>query len=246
MTDSIQIYINSKYYNYTANGGLYFILPLIETATQCHIHLSVANAVIPISYYNINNSNNIIQYGITGNSTVYTVTIPVGNYNVLQLRDYLNTAMPNIVVAYNTLTNKYTFTHSTTDFTIFSTSTSQVLLGLNIYDKTSISKVLVSDNCIDMSPIKSLLIKTRLQTGNMNRMYPQSTNILCAIPVNAGKFENLQYDNKSNYKSNLYMNVLNEIMIKITDQDNNVIDFNGCNWFITLQIDVNNYVTSED
>ena len=59
--ESIQITLNSKYASQYINGShssCTFYLPVIEIPVQHHIYLSVQNANIPYSFYNINSSNN--------------------------------------------------------------------------------------------------------------------------------------------------------------------------------------------
>ncbi len=59
MADSIQIYISSSNADVLTSDGSYeFNLPTIEVSSQFHIYVSIANASIPISFYNINSSNN--------------------------------------------------------------------------------------------------------------------------------------------------------------------------------------------
>ena len=48
--------------------------------------------------------------------------------------------------------------------------------------------------------------------------------------------------NTTNFRNNLYTNVINTICLKLIDQNNNVINLNGCHWSITLQLDVVNFV----
>ena len=61
--ESIQIHLNSKYATSYNDGNLNdcnFFLPIIEAPSQHTILLSVQNAIIPYSFYNINSNNNHI------------------------------------------------------------------------------------------------------------------------------------------------------------------------------------------
>ena len=66
-------------------------------------------------FYNTQSSNN--KYCIRRNSIEYNFTIPVGNYNVLQLLEILNTQLNTISIAvtYEEKLNKYKFTNGNTD-----------------------------------------------------------------------------------------------------------------------------------
>lgn len=246
MSESLQIYIHSSNSDSVVDGAHYFKLPLIEVPSQCHIYIGVANATIPISYYNITSSNNTLKYTITGDALIYTVTIPEGNYDVTTLKTYLNSVMTNFTVTYDYTTNKYTFTHSTSNFVFqeyFGATTCFKLLGFpNGESQTSTSRVLTSINCIDISSIKTLSIQTDFLTGNINKISPHTNNILCRLPVDVKPFEILTYTNTTGFKVNLFTNVLNTLMIKICDRDGNAIDFNGVDWSMTLQLDIVDFV----
>jgi hypothetical protein len=245
MSESFQIYVSSK------NGDLYknnllnnveFYLPMIEIDDLYHIYMSVTNASIPVSWYNINLNNNVLVYGIVGGST-YNISLPVGNYNVTTLLSKLISVMPNFNITYSSLTNKFTFTHVSLDFVFHSSSSNCFsILGFTKYDQYSISRVLTSVNCINLSPVRSFIIGTSLRTGNINLADPLVQNILCSIPIISNSLGVVNYVNSDNFRTNLSTNVLNSLSIHITDQDANNIDFNGVNWFITLQLDIIKYI----
>ena len=149
--------------------------------------------------------------------------------------------MSNFTVIYSSLTNKFIFTHSSYDF-IIRESNCFDLLGFAPYYHYSISRILPSTNCINLSPVRSFIIGTNVKTGNINLSAPQVQNVLCAIPIITNSLSVVNYINSDNFKSNLSTNVLSSISIHITDQDGLNIDFNGVNWFITIQLDINKYV----
>jgi hypothetical protein len=233
-SESFQIYLSSKYADVYKNNNLNsveFFLPMIEIDDLYHIYISVANASIPVSYYNINSNNNILQYSLTGGPIV-SIVISSGNYNVNTLLTTLNSLLTNFTVIYNSITNKFTFTHATTDFIFFGISTCLNCLGLSTQDQYSLSRVLVSNGCINLSPVRSFIISCNLQTGNINLSNSGIQNILCSIPIITNNLGVVNYSNDSKFKTNLFTNVLNSISIHIKDQDDNSIDFNSVNWFV--------------
>ena len=48
----------------------------------------------------------------------------------------------------------------------------------------------------------------------------------------------ITFVNPSHYKINIFSTMFSSINIKILDQDSNPIDLNGCNWSMTIQLDV--------
>jgi len=79
-------------------------------------------------------------------------------------------------------------------------------------------------------------------TGNINssNIYIQDT--ICTIPVNTPPNSNIVYHNTNRFTTNLYSNILNDIVIKIVSQDNDLLDLNGLDWSITLQFDIVDFV----
>jgi hypothetical protein len=243
-SESFQIYMSSQnadVYKNTNNNNVEFYLPQIEIDDIYHIYISVANASIPISYYNVNDNNNTLNYNLS-TGPIVNVVIPNGNYNVNTLLTTLNSLLINMTVTYNQITNKYTFIHATNDFTFINTSSCVYLLGISITGQSSISRVLLSNNCINLSPIRSFIVGCNLKTGNINLSNPEIQNMLCSIPISSNSFGIVNYTNDNNFRSNLFTNILNSISIFITDQDGQTINFNNVNWFVTLQLDIIKYV----
>jgi hypothetical protein len=244
--ETIQVNLNSKFaskYINDSHSDCLFDLPNIEIPSQHHIHISVRNAIIPYSFYNINSTNNFLIY--IANNVTYTYILDIGNYNALQLVKYLNTLIVSSGLScnYNIITNKLTFTHSTYNFIFSSNSTCLSFMGF-IYTSLSLStnKVLISNNCLNLQNVQSIHIQTNFITGNINSSELYKQNTLCTIPINTSPYSNITYDNSSNFSTNLYSNLLNEIYIKLVDQDNNLINLNGLDWSITLQVEILDFV----
>ncbi len=241
-SECFQIYLSSKTADKYINGlsNVVFNFPIIEIDDLYHIHLGVISASIPISYYNVNNGNNLLKYNISSgeNENIY---IPVGNYNITTFTTILNSLLTNFTVSYSIPLNKFTFTHATSDFTISNSSTCLPLIGFTEYFHNSTARVLVSDRCINLSPVRSFTISCEYKTGNINKAAPGIQNILCSIPICSNSLGIVNYIDNNKFQSNIYTNIFNSINIQITDQDGDYIDFNGVNWFMTLQINVIRY-----
>lgn len=243
MSESIQLYLNSKHADKYINNSLSeceFYLPNIEIPEGFHIYLSIVSSMIPYSFYNINNSNNILQYIV--NQVTYTIIIPIGNYNVTHLIAALKQNMPNFTITYNNLTNKITFTHATNDFVFLSSSTCFILIGFSGSYLSSSSLNLTSDICLNINSIKCIHVNSNLITYNINKALENNISILCSIPVMSPPFSIIEYDNKSHFRTNLFVNHISMILIRLTDENGEVIDLNGCHWNMTLQLDVENFV----
>lgn len=256
--ESIQIHLNSKYadfYNNNNSSDCVFQLPVIEIPSQHSIKLSVQHALIPFSFYNINENNNKIQLqeivvdannvptGQTINNLLY---MAYGNYNAYQLASYLGTIFPGnrTTVTYSSIYNKFTIINSTYDFIfLYESSTCQDILGL-LNDNFNVSgnKNFTSRKLIDLAPVRCICLATNLQTGCINLNNQNEPNILCSIAVNTNPFSLIEFKNNNNYKVDLRTNVFNTINIKLIDQDGKLINLNDMYFTVTLQLDVVNFV----
>jgi hypothetical protein len=243
--DSMQLFLNSKYADvFLDNTGtnLQFNFDYITVPDGHYIHLSVVNCIIPWSFYSINGNNNKITITTsTLASPQGTYYIGYGNYNALQLASYLTSLIPNITVTYNTIINKFTFTSSSINFIIDSEfTTCQELLGLstnNLYN-TSIVNALTSYNPINLSSIRTITIRSNYNTGNINFGENNFFCDLCSIAVTAAPNGLIIYNNPNNYTSNLYVSEINNINIKLIDQNGLPILLNNQYFNMILQIDV--------
>ena len=245
--ETIQIHFSSRYANNYVNGSFSnceFFLPVIEVPPQHQIYISCISASIPYTFYNIDINNNYIEYYI--DTTLYNFTITVGNYNAYQLRDYLKNQLgSNFNVNYDVITNKFTFTHASMNFG-FNTenSTALELIGFkkSLFVIQSVDRTLTSDFCVNLLSKHCLCVALNYSTGNINYSNKLTNNILVSIPIKGNPYSMITYENTNAYKANLYKNSLTYIKIKIIDQNNNIVDLNGCHWTMTFQLDIVKFV----
>lgn len=236
-TDSMQINLNSKFAVSYINGShcnAMFNLPPLNVPSQHYLHISIINACIPYSFYNINQSNNILIYIVDGIPN--TIHITPGNYNSIQLANYLTNNMDNITCTYNIITNKFTFTKSG-EFSFNPTSTCLGFMGIAEY--YSYNNAITSTFCVNMQSTQCIHIQSNFTTGNINSSSLYEQNTLCTIPINSQPNSNIVYQNQGSvFSTDLYSNTLNNFFIKLVDQDNGILDLNGLHWTITIQIDM--------
>ena len=240
-TETLQIHLNSKDAMYF-NGNISdceWVLPVIEVPQQHQIYCSVQHAIIPYTFYNIDKNNNKLDYLINGITSSFY--IPYGNYNPYSLINILTSNLSNFVITYSIITNKFTFTNSLYDFTFLGSSSCFGLLGFSS-TISSTKKILTSVNCINLQSHMCVCIATNLPTNHINNNNKYEKNILVSIPVEGNPFSMITYTNLNNLRSNLYKNTLGTIQLKLIDQNNNLLELNGCHWSITIQLDVFKFV----
>ena len=196
--------------------------------------ISVLNAQIPISYYLINYSNNILVLnGITYN-------LIIGNYNTSSIISMILSIIPNTYnLLFSTSTGKFTLSNSTIDFIINSNSTCGIVLGFkNNISYSSISKSLILPYQANLYGIMRIKIKSdTLNTKNFDSNSGVG-NVLTTLGVNSGLTGVLYYLNQSNFRNVLLNNTIDNIDIKIVDENDNLLDFNGIDIYITLELDI--------
>lgn len=247
--DQRQIILSSD--NATLNNGTYLsdvnftFVGLIQQndADIEEITIQIQNAQIPISFYNINVYNNILK--ITYNSIAYTLTLTRGNYNSTTLINEIlakltAVGISTITIATSSTTGILTFT-STLTLTINSTgSTLNKVLGfVPGTNYTSVGGILSAPYPLNLLGILKLKIASdELNVNNYDSSVKGSLNILATIPIEAGSFGLILYDNISNTQSVLNNPILDGFDLKIYGDDNNLVNFNNVGWNITLLLSI--------
>ena len=204
------------------------------------IQISVQNAQIPISFYNINVYNNILI--LDYNSTIYTFTLTRGNYNSTNLitEIILQFALQSIIditITISSITGVMTFTRAGgLDFSILSTGTINVVLGF-VENTTYTSTVGVLTAPFPLNLLGLLKLKLasfEIQTGNFDSSVQSNLNILATIPIESGAFGLILYDNISNTQAIINNDTLDGFDLQIYGDDDNLVNFNGIGWNISL------------
>ena len=238
--------------NNSYNSDVLFKLPgLIKKERDItNIQFQIIDAQIPISFYNINYTNNVLTYQIS--SVNYSITVDVGNYNYNSLAiNMISKFLLNGHIFTSTI-NKQTgvisFLSPTVNFTFIVSSIFSVL-GLKI-NKTSTSFALVMDYPLNLLGITKVKLSSQLfNSYNVDSFYRGLSNVIAVIPIDQPSFGLLSYENKSTSKYKLRTDTIDEIDILILDQNNNSINFNNIDWGITILLEItreNNDVSKVD
>ena len=240
---SICVFLNSQTANSYVNGytsECMFVLPSFNIPKRSKVSVSCQTATIPYSFFNCDDFNNKLSYIV--NSVTSTVYIPQGNYNVLTLITSLKTLLgANFNIVYNSLDNTYTFTNSLYDFQLLASSNCFEILGFkdgSTYSSTS--KSLKSNICINLFTIRNIYISSNnFMLNNVNSSTPNNSSILCSIPISTSQGSIISYSNIFNVTNEVHnTSNLTLLHIKLTDQDGDILDLNGCHFSLTLQLDI--------
>jgi len=232
------LYLDTKNATYS-NGYYQFDLEsYIQAPPMTKMLISCKEAqlvnVFPNIRTGINDTINIT--GSISGSLVYT--IPEGYYDINQFQstfDGLSTTLgTDIKVTYSTSTLKLTFTSSTEDFTIHSSSTADYI-GLGNSDVSSTGGIVTMPLIMDFSSFDYIFIKSNLHLRNINNL-GLTSNTLMRFPLT------LPYGYTNNYSpSNPTKHLSHEmslgfIQLFITDKEGRNLNLQNTNLQVTIEI----------
>ena len=208
-------------------------------------YISINHAEIPVSFYIINEYNNILYYN--KGSGLETLNFPNGNYNASQFITKFKELMTNWNCVIDRTTGLLTFSY-TGNFTFYKESTIFRIIGFsNSQNYTSVSNSLTAPLLCDFSGIRRLSIRSNiLRLMNSDSNTNNYTNDIQTIQVNAPSYGIIKYENTSGFKSKLSNKTIDNIDIEIYDEFNNLVDFNGCNWTLTLELTIIRIIHTEE
>ena len=210
--------------NTTFNSDVVFKFPGLVKANQPFIkkvQFQLLDACIPVSFYNVNYTNNVLIYQIS--SINYTITAQVGNYNFNSLAVELTSKF---------LLNGHTFTLSLNKLN----GVIKFLSTVNYIFIASGSTMFYPLNLLGITKIK--ISSINLNSYNLDSANNGNSNLIACIPVDQPSFSLIIYENKSFNKFTLRGDTVDEIDIQLTDQDNNLINFNNIDFQLTFLMEL--------
>ena len=214
---------------------LTFHLDHIQNAYFSVVHAEVAN-----SFYIVNYTNN--QFVLNG----ITYTLTRGNYNVntfnaMLLAVLVAAGATGYSLSYNSATTTLTMTHSGIDFTINASSTASTInsvMGLGVNDLTSVALTTTFPNVVNFIPLQRINFRSNYFNFGCYSTIDGSTDIFLPLQNNAGQNSVINYVNQSQAKFLIQDRNITSFIISVTDDYNKYINFNGVDWLMTIQIDI--------
>ena len=184
------------------------------------------------SYYTINENNNLFILS----SGSYTLTN--GNYNATSFKTmFLNLIGSSFSMSLDVSTGKYTLT-KIGGFTILPSTTCYKILGLQKSTTYISSGSLTFPYPCNFLGVNRIKIKSGcFKTNNLDSNSNGHSELLATIPVNVSQYSLINYINYTNFKNIIHNKDINMIDITITDEEDNILNFNGIDIFLTIQID---------
>ena len=243
--DTRKLYLRSN--EGTVNNGIdtdvtFAITPPLTTTDFFNFTLTLESAEIPVSFYNVNSSNNTFLYHLISSGVESLVTIPVKNYNATQLLTVLNSLLTSLSVSvtYDEQTNRYTFTGSA-DFKLKGNAFR--LLGLipdSLTFNSSSSNVLISPSMINLLFPRNCflqLISTQATTYN---------STIAKVQLSAEDLQIVYFNGTiaSEFSVTLTDRTLSSIRVSLIDDDGLALGaasgLNGIMWSLGVNVETVN------
>jgi hypothetical protein len=198
-----------------------------------YIQFSVNYAVIPVSYYVVNDTNNVLNVYQNGITTKYV--FPSANYTAnLFITQFLTTMGSGWSISLNSSTSKFTITHTTLSFQLLESSTIDFIIGFT----STVSSSLVNNfHTVVMNRVCNFLPLPRIFLRSDELSSCSIDNIIMTIPSNAKLNGQIIYQNSNGTKILFRESSLNRFVLCLTDDDGQFINFNGISSFFTFQFD---------
>lgn len=219
----------------------------ITVPEWAQVLVSVETAVIPVSFFVVNSTNNWFDIG--GDE----FTIAEGNPNAYELVDAINTALAasedhwyhSVVFSYNSINNKVTIKNLGGLGHFKGPLLS--LLGFDpsvVYYAPSPSEDLTSPFVVNLSGTNYVFVESNLtNASNLDSATGCSqSNVLSAVPIDQPYGSVVTYTG-GRHKSLIATHQISEVRISILDENRNPIDFFNQPWFLVVTID---FVTQKD
>ena len=204
-----------------------------------YIQFSVPDAVIPVSFYTVNENNSTLVVLENGITTTYQ--FPYGNYNA----NYFSTQFVSLLgsrwsIKLNNFNSVFTITNSLFPFTFLESSTIDAVLG---FSTTLVSSVvapysLTMTRCCNFFPLPRITLRCAELANTTMISGTPSNDVLITIPNNSRPNGQIYYQNQSNAKLLFRHYELSRFIVSLTDDDGNLLNFNGISAFYTFQFDI--------
>jgi hypothetical protein len=237
MSFSTILNINSKYRTVDSLSSTNFNISVGQSINIKQ--MVVKNVTLPNTSYNINSSNNQLRW--VYNSSNKLSTLPVGQYNLVELASALQTAFivydVGATVTINPLTQKLVYHFSLpTQILLNSNSPLAYLIGFNLNNVVAYPAVagvnFTAPTLSNLSGIRNFFVCSRTLAQGFNSVLQNGTNLpmILAMP-NTVPFGSLNHyisnDILLDVKSYKQLQNVQYCDIQIRDEDNNIIDLNG-------------------
>ena len=202
-------------------------------------YLNIDSFKFTNAFYIVNEYNNVFQFGLaSGGYSPISINIQQKNYTISSLVSYLNANVGNgFSFTYDDALYKITISNSQ-EFKIFAVANNILkVIGLSNTLHESTANTLILNQVVNLSGIQMIyieIVNLSYNSYSVKNSTSQNKNAILAIPISS-----IQGDTQVYHSNQTWHKILdksyNVLQIRITDENDNEINFNGTEWFINLQ-----------
>lgn len=211
-----------------------FDLPdfLVPDDSIAYAQVSVPYVVIPVSFFQINEYNNMLE--VTENAVTTKYFWEFGNYNAKEFMDDFRTILPNrFGISLDIVNSKFIITNTTYEYTFTSNSSIDFVMGFSD-TISSTSRVITMPRVYNFLPLPRVFLHCP-ELGNGHN--GTNGDILLSIPNNSRLNSQIVYT-APDIKTLVKEDQISSLTFKITDDEGNLLNFNGVASFFTIQLDI--------
>ena len=208
-----------------------------------YIECCLEDLQLPVSWYLINDTNNILHY--VYNNINYTITLIKGNYNGTTLiTEFKKLFLQNTLVAdivLSQISGLLTFKFENPISNIqFNYNLSKNLMDLLGFTASTNGVAFTCEKPMNLLGIMKINIcsNSLSNTGSFSSNKLLNNNIINTISVNVPSYHQISYNNKVSHYQRLKSKILNSIDIQLLDDKNQFIEMNDINWSMTIHLKI--------
>ena len=203
------------------------------------LHQQVISAEIPYSMYNISSAlnNDVIKYTVSGVAQTFT----------FESKDYTITEYARVMTDDTNFPFTATYDQFTMKITLQNTSANTVTLNWtqssahkpmgfkNVIDTDVVSGgTTVSDNIIDLATVHSIMIKSNTASNMVFSTRQGFSQTIQKISVDRNSGDIIYLNQNDSRQTTVLNSSIDNLDLRLTDQNDNLLDLNGINYEITF------------
>lgn len=237
----MSIYLDSALGNHETDLGNRVSFPLrtpvvVPQNMDCYVQLSAFRYVN--IFYNIDAHNCVFYYSLSSDiSEIYSVEVPVGNYNVTSLLTYLNSQLDDsfFLIEYEPSTFRIVVTNSFWGF-IIRDGPNSIARSLGIVAPTPQATSHIARYSVSIGGVSVVNVLIPNLLLNSNGVSGSYVSCLDSIlnDVLVGTTKSLTNDSAVKYRVN--QTIINQIDVVLTGEGNRDLDMQGHAFFLNLEL----------
>jgi len=200
------------------------------------IHFSIPYAVIPNSFYVINETNchlYVLQSAVT---TAYM--FPMGNYTSQSFMTAFRALLPTqFSISLGQNSNQFTITHTTTTFSFTAASTIDQVMGFS-GTTAAVGLSLTCPRVCNFLPLPRICIRCPDLAHSFISATTDGNDVVLSVPNTSKMNGQIIYNNTSNMKTLFKLENLSSFTVSLTNDDGTPINFNGISSFFVFQFEI--------